>query len=49
MGQDIWGNAVLLAEMEICTVEELSNTIFSEHFRVGLPFSWLMSFKICGV
>ena len=45
MGEDIWGNAVLLAEMEICTVEELSNTMFSEHLQWHFPSISLFHMK----
>lgn len=45
MGQDVWGNAVLLAEMEICTVEELSNTVFSEYLQWHFPSTDLFPMK----
>lgn len=45
MGQDIRGNVVLLAEVEICTVEELSNTMFSEHLKWHFPSTGLFQRK----
>lgn len=45
MGQGIWGNALLPAEMEIYMVEELSNTVFSEHLEWHFPSTGFFHMK----